>query len=790
MGEMTNGGIPVPPGFVVLTDAFEEFLSNTDIDVAIQSALDTVDQNDMQTVESASEKIQTLIVQADIPEVIARELLAEFTKLGADFVAVRSSATAEDGSAAAWAGQLDSYLNTTELTLLENVKKCWASLFTPRAIHYRFDKGFSTSKVSVAVVVQKMIDSEVAGVAFSVHPVTQDQDQVLIEAGYGLGEAIVSGSISPDNYVVDKRLSILDINILKQTQKIVKGKSGGIVEKLVPTKEQNIQKLSDSSIKELAALVIKIEKHYGFPCDIEWAMEANQLFILQSRPITTLSMSGEKLEPKENSSPHTYEQTWQVHGYTMLSMDFGVAFPFSTMKHQLCSFVDKNWFFTYENNMGSMYYSKQEMELAGYWGKKDFLDDDWFKQYIDNSQKLYFQAEKLFQKYTESVIVEADKDQLYSIVREMGLLLVDLYGYFNACQPQCVFHLEKELEEEISKTAPNEKVRELMLELTRPEARTLLDEEEIEWLKLCSTEQPISSLEQVLKNHSLKYGMLGTSDGGSYYAAEYYQNLFATRNIAESKIKLEKKLSLEITVKTQKAALVEEYKISEHARKLAEILAITGHERFEIRLRGWMMLDYWFTNRLLPHLEKRFGVKHQFSRQFTFQELLQFLLTGDYDEAELKKRDDYFVIGMRNGLVFLKSGDEGRVYSESLLPDLTKYTNEIAGQIAKMGFARGHAYVLHWNAKDIVKEMEEMPKGSILVAGQTRPQLMPAIRKAAAIVTDEGGITSHAAIVSRELGIPCVIGTKVATKIIKTGDLIEVDANKGIVRIAENTQTL
>jgi phosphohistidine swiveling domain-containing protein len=163
-------------------------------------------------------------------------------------------------------------------------------------------------------------------------------------------------------------------------------------------------------------------------------------------------------------------------------------------------------------------------------------------------------------------------------------------------------------------------------------------------------------------------------------------------------------------------------------------------------------------------------------------------LTGEYDLEELKKRDDYFIIGMRHGRVFLKSGDEGRSYSKILLPDLSKHENEIEGQIAKMGFVYGKAYVIHWNAKDIIKEMNDMPKGSILVVGQTRPQLMPAIRKAAAIVTDEGGITSHAAIVSRELGIPCVIGTKVATKIIKTGDLIEVDANNGKVRIIERAK--
>jgi len=784
LGEMTKGGIPVPPGFVVLTNAFEQFLADTDINVEIQANLDRVNQNDINTVESASEQIQALILQADFPRDIAEEILTEFKQLETRFVAVRSSATAEDGSDAAWAGQLESYLNTTKSSLLENVKKCWASLFTPRAIHYRFDKGFHTSKVSVAVVVQKMINSEIAGVAFSVHPVTQDQNQILIEAGYGLGEAIVSGSVSPDNYVLDKKFSILDKNILNQTRKIVRGKNGGILEKSVSKKEQGIQKLDDVLMRELAVLVVKIENHYGFPCDIEWAMETKKLFILQSRPITTLSK--EKIATKAEVSTHTYEQTWQVHGYTMLSMDLGVAFPFSTMKHWLCSFVDKNWFFTFENNVGSMYYSKQEMELAGYWGRKDFLDNTWFEKYISSSKELYSRAENLFQKYTDDVITSSDKESLYKIVREIGLLLTDLYGYFNACQPQCVSHLEKDLELEIGKSAPKEKVRELMLELTRPESRTLLDEEDIEWLKLCSSEKAVSR--EILGQHSKKYGILGTSDGGPFYTVEYYEKLYAKRNIKESKEKLEKKLAREKSIRKEKDVLIEKYNVSKQAQNLAEILSATGHERFEIRLRGWMPLDYWFTNRLLPIFERRFGIKNELSRQFTFLELLQFILTGEHDTIELKKRDDYFVIGMKDGRVFLKSGNEGRFYAKVLLPDLTKHENEIEGQIAKMGFVRGNAYVLHWNAKDVVREMEDMPKGSILIAGQTRPQLMPAIRKSAAIVTDEGGITSHAAIVSRELGIPCVIGTKVATKIIKTGDVIEVDANDGKVRIIEHAK--
>ncbi|MEK6879542.1 MAG: PEP/pyruvate-binding domain-containing protein, partial [Nanoarchaeota archaeon] len=205
LGEMLNAGIPVPDGFVILSTTFDRFIEETDLDVELDAVLDKVNYQEIHTVENASEEIKNLILSVKMPEDIARDIEKNFKKLGAKFVAVRSSATSEDSSTAAWAGQLDSYLNTTEKDLLENVKKCWASLFTPRAIFYRKEKNLHKTKISVAVVVQKMVESESSGIAFSVHPVTQDENQVIIEAGFGLGEAIVSGQITPDSYVVDKR---------------------------------------------------------------------------------------------------------------------------------------------------------------------------------------------------------------------------------------------------------------------------------------------------------------------------------------------------------------------------------------------------------------------------------------------------------------------------------------------------------------------------------------------------------------------------------------------------------
>lgn len=289
LGEMINNGITIPNGFALLSSAFDKFIKKEGINIEIDSIIKSVDIKKMHTVNNASKKIYTLILNNSFPVRLKNEIINEFEKLNSEYVAVRSSAIAEDGLKATWAGQLDSFLNTKKEEIIKNIKKCWASLFTPQAIFYRFKQGMHKCDVSVAVVVQEMVNSKKSGIAFSVHPVTEDYNQIIIEAGWGLGEAIVLGKVTPDGYVIKKdSMQIINKNIVTQKKGLFRSKKYNNEWRKIEKSIGRKQVLSNEEILNLTKVVVKIEKHYKIPQDIEWAMENGIFFILQSRPITTL----------------------------------------------------------------------------------------------------------------------------------------------------------------------------------------------------------------------------------------------------------------------------------------------------------------------------------------------------------------------------------------------------------------------------------------------------------------------------------------------------------------------
>ncbi|WP_276300271.1 pyruvate, water dikinase [Halorussus lipolyticus] len=298
LGELTGAGLPVPSGFVVSAGTYRSFIEETGIAEELFEAVD-VDTEDSAALAEAQSRAKELVLETEMPDDIRQEIYDSYDDLGDGeaFVAVRSSATAEDLPDASFAGQQETFLNVTREDLVDRVKRCWASLFTQRAIYYRQEKGFAHDKVDIAVVVQRMVDAEKSGVMFTSHPSTGDP-RIIIEAAWGLGEAVVSGSVSPDNYVVDRETGAVDeVTIAdKKTMMEKDDETGETVEREVSDDLREAQVLDERDIERLVELGERVEDHYETPQDVEWAIVDGEVFMLQSRPITTIDDGDAEIE--------------------------------------------------------------------------------------------------------------------------------------------------------------------------------------------------------------------------------------------------------------------------------------------------------------------------------------------------------------------------------------------------------------------------------------------------------------------------------------------------------------
>ncbi len=311
LGEMAGAGFPIPAGFCLTSAAYRKLIEANNLKPKIKTLLAGLDVENNSRLNHAAKKIQELILKTDVPEEIVTQVFDLYRHLKpgnkTPLVAVRSSATAEDLPDASFAGQQETYLNIKgEANVIQAVRKAWASLFGARAIYYRANKGFDHFKVALAIPVQLMVQSDVSGVMFSVNPVTNNKSQIVIEAAWGLGDYIVQGVVTPDHYVVKKEdFTIHSRLISEQTVMEVYRHPSGVKEVKVNPKQAKLVKLDDNQIIKLARIGDAIQKHYYFPQDMEWAMEDGQLYIVQSRPITTLNLHPEKVKSVDSKSLDT-----------------------------------------------------------------------------------------------------------------------------------------------------------------------------------------------------------------------------------------------------------------------------------------------------------------------------------------------------------------------------------------------------------------------------------------------------------------------------------------------------
>ncbi|HVZ67621.1 MAG TPA: phosphoenolpyruvate synthase [Patescibacteria group bacterium] len=296
LGEMISAGLPVPPGFVITANAYQTFLKENSLDKKIASLIESINFQSTDSLVQVSGNIRKLIVKSEIPPQITKEVFKFYSKIdSSSYVAIRSSATSEDSKEDSFAGQNETYLNIKgEANLCEKIRLAWASLFEPRSIFYRHERKLSHAATSIALVVEKMIESESSGVIFTVDPLTGNKNRIIIEAIFGLGEYIVQGRVTPDHYEVDKSTFNIVKNDISEQKVMLKKDHEKNKEVSVPLLKRKHQKIRDFEIIALAKIADKIEKHYYFPQDIEWAKEDGKLFIVQTRPITTLEKKNDE----------------------------------------------------------------------------------------------------------------------------------------------------------------------------------------------------------------------------------------------------------------------------------------------------------------------------------------------------------------------------------------------------------------------------------------------------------------------------------------------------------------
>ncbi len=333
LGEMYNAKFPIPPGFAVTSEAFKYYIEKTGINQKIFSTLKGLDVENNKALQEASAKINELIIKTPMPKEIAQDITEAYENLDIDeklvkdagkealsiikggreppLVAVRSSATAEDLPEASFAGQQATFLNIRgNNSLLIAVQKCWASLYTARAIYYRVKNNYPHEKVLLAAIVQKMVNADKAGVMFSINPVTNNQDEIMIEAAFGLGESVVSGEVSPDKYIVDKQTEeAKDIAIgRKEIMYVLDPSFGKTVQRKLSSTKRDEQVLNEQEISALADLAKRVEHHYGRPQDLEYAIEGPRVYLVQSRPVTTMKKmeeAGQKQNVKSAQEAET-----------------------------------------------------------------------------------------------------------------------------------------------------------------------------------------------------------------------------------------------------------------------------------------------------------------------------------------------------------------------------------------------------------------------------------------------------------------------------------------------------
>jgi pyruvate,water dikinase len=845
LGELSRiEGIRVPDGFCISTDAFKTIIKETPSINQLLDQLALLKLEDRDKIGELSAKIRTIIEEIAIPEDITEEITRHLERLGEkNPYAVRSSATAEDLPTASFAGQQDTYLNIIgKEAILKQISRCWASLFTERAVIYRLQNGFDHRKVQLAVVVQKMVFPQVSGILFTADPVTSNRKVLSIDASFGLGEALVSGLVNADNFKV-RDGKVIDKKVATKKLAIYALKEGGTQEQALEPEQQNRPALTDDQILQLERIGRQIEAHFGCPQDIEWCLVDDTFYIVQSRPITTLFPIPEASDQENHVYISVGHQQMMTDPIKPLGLSFfllttrapmrkaggrlfvdvtqHLASPVSRetlldgmgqhdplIKDALINIIKRGDFIESLPAEETTQGSGKSNKVASFSGFRTQLENDptVVSELIKSTQTSLEELKHNIQPKSGADLF----DFILEDIQELKKILADprsrvvIFGAMDASawlnEKMEEWLGEKSVADTLSQSVPNNITSEMGMALLDVADVIRPYPEVIEYLHHVKDDNFLEELvklnggqetQDAIKAYLNKYGMRGVGEI-DITKPRWSEKPATLIPIILSNIKnFEPGASQRKFEQGRQEALKKEQELLERLKQLPD-----GEEKAEETKQMIELVRNFIGFREYPKygmVSRYFVYKQALLREaerlvqagvIAEKEDIYYLTFEELREVVRTNKLDYQIIRQRK--------DEYQIYEKLTPPRVITSDGEIitgeyrrenlpAGALAGLAVSAG---VIEGRARVILNLGEaDLEDGDILVTSFTDPSWTPLFVSIKGLVTEVGGLMTHGAVIAREYGLPAVVGVENATKLIKDGQRIRVHGTEGYIEI-------
>ncbi|ENQ3111206.1 phosphoenolpyruvate synthase [Bacillus anthracis] len=843
LGELSNiQGIEVPEGFCVTTVGYENAIEQNENLQTLLQQLTKLKLEDRAQIGEMSKEIREVIMAVQIPSDVVEAVAHYLSRFGNEHAyAVRSSATAEDLPYASFAGQQDTYLNIIgKEAILQHVRKCWASLFTERAVMYRMQNDFEHNQVSICVVVQKMVFPEASGILFTADPITSSRKVLSIDASFGLGEALVSGLVSADNYKV-KEGKIVDKVISTKKVAIYALKEGGTETKQINSAQQKIQTLSEQQILQLAQIGRQIEAYFGYPQDIEWCLVDNAFYIVQSRPITTLYPI-----PEENDEEnHVYISVGHQQMMTDAMKPLGLSFFLLTTNAPMRKaggrlFVDAT------QRLAS---PASRDYLINTLGKSDplirdalttIIERDDFITLLPDEEKKEKSASKSKLPVSSQPEIENDPAIVTELIRNSEASLEELKQNMQLKSGVDVFDFILEDIQQLKKVLFNP--QSIAVIMAGMNASTWMNEKMEQWLGEKNAADTLSQSVQNNITSEMGLALMDVADAIRPYpevitylqhvendsfldefvqfkggekareAIDAFLNKYGMRCSGEIDITKTRWSEKPTTIIPMILNNIRDFEYGASKRKFEEGLqeALKKEEELVDRLQqlpdGKQKVEE--TKRMIRNIRNFIGYREypkygMINRYFIYKQALlkeaeqlvqsgvihevddiYYLTFEELHEVVRTKKLDYEIIHkQKNDYKLYEKLTPPRIMTSDGEIITGKYKREnlpadaIAGLPVSSGVVEGRARVI------LNMEDANLEEGDILVTAFTDPGWTPLFVSIKGLVTEVGGLMTHGAVIAREYGLPAVVGVENATKLIKDGQRIRVHGTEGYIEV-------